>query len=158
MATVKIYGASDDLVEVEGDVPGCNEFYSIGAPLFIEICCGAGGYIDVFKVEYTRKGVWLVTHTEKGGLRATGGTVQKSPHGKGDDPEPCTDTVTITGRIEWVEAWESYPPTPGEMRKKIGLALCEEADALRGNVLLTDADVEAVWAIVAKALHRPKAA
>lgn len=34
MKTIRIYGASDDLVEIEGDVPGCDE-YDVGGPRLV---------------------------------------------------------------------------------------------------------------------------
>lgn len=59
--TVKIYGASDDLVEVEGDVPGCDE-YDVGmssAGIFV-LACDNGSAI-VVRCAYRSNGVWLVS-------------------------------------------------------------------------------------------------
>jgi hypothetical protein len=150
MATIKIYGASDDLIEVEGDVPGCNEFNSFDAPLFIEL-----GTADVFKVEYTAQGVWVITHQEKGALRQLG-SVLHEPHGDGEDPEPHTDIVTISGPIGWVEAWESYPPTVNEKRGKLGRLLADDEDGFDRDRLLSDEDIGDMWKCVARALRRKK--
>ena len=146
MQTIKIYGASDDLVEVEGNVPGCDEFND--TPLYIELSLG-----DVFKVEYTKGGVWTVEHVKRGGLKAAKGKIIKEPHGDGDDPEPYTETVTITAPVEWVEAWKDYPPTVEEMRWKLERFLSGN-DGFDEDRFLSDDDVRAIWAIVATARRR----
>lgn len=55
--TVMIYGASDDLVEVEGVIPGCDE-YSEAPGRFIVI--GETGSTRV-TIQYNEDGVWAVT-------------------------------------------------------------------------------------------------
>jgi hypothetical protein len=55
--TVTIYGASDDLIEVEGVIPGCDE-YSEESARFIVI--GEAGSTRV-AVRYDENGVWAVT-------------------------------------------------------------------------------------------------
>ncbi len=149
MATIKIYGSSDDLVEVEGSVPGCNEFGTYNRPLYVELSTG-----DVFKVEYTGVGVWEVTHHVNAGVG--GVTWSKINHGAGDDPEPYTDTVTASGAIEWVEAWESYPPTPEEMKTKMAYMLGECDESIDSEGILNNDEVRAVWAIIANAERRTK--
>ncbi len=147
MVTIKIYGASDDLVEVEGQVPGCNEYGSYSHPLYIELSTG-----DVFKVEYTDAGVWEVRPEE-----LTGKLTQRfEPHGDGGDPEPYTDTVTVSGPIEWVEAWENYPPTVDDMKTKMGKLLSAGDDTIDYDDILSDDEVRAVWAIVANAKRKVK--
>ena len=112
---VKIYGGSDDLIEIEsvkGKVRGCDEYNGdIG---YAEFSSG-----DVFKIEYTKDGVWKVEHFNRGGLIAMGGTVTKEPHGEGDDPEPYTDTVTITGELDWVIFSELWPIKQAEKMERI---------------------------------------
>lgn len=99
MNTIKIYGASDDLIEVEGDVPGCDEYGSEAG--VVELSTG-----DAFRIRYTDDGVWTVDliHGDCRSIR-----IEKVPHGDGDDPEPYTDTVTITGEIEWVRFCPQWP-------------------------------------------------
>ncbi len=156
MATIKIYGASDDLVEVEGQVPGCNEYGAYDSPRYVELSSG-----DVFKVEYTDAGVWAVNIHKEGVLSrppkgTKGVSITKESHGTGSDPEPYTDTVTVSGPFQWVEVWENYPPTVGEMKEKMGKLLTGSDDSLDLDGLLNDDEANAVWAIVAKAKRRVK--
>jgi len=112
MATIKIYGASDDLIEVEGKVPGCDEYN--GEVGFIELSLGY-----VFRIEYTKEGVWEVrTHYGKSFEDIKCTTV---PHGRTDvdDPQPCTDTLTIEGPIEWVRFCKVWPMTLAAKRDAV---------------------------------------
>lgn len=110
--TVKIYGHSDDLVEIEGTVPGCDEYGSYDKPLYVELSTG-----DVFKAEYTPAGIWRVTHENTGS--ATVSTVL-APVPEGDEePDPYTDTVTATGDIQWVDTWRAWPATDEEVADKV---------------------------------------
>ena len=112
-AGIKIYGASDDLVEVEGDVPGCDEFGHYGdEPGFVELSTG-----DIFSVVYGagKRAVWQIKHAHKSGKLKV--TIQKAP--KGDEPDPYTDTAVISGPIEWVEFWENWPPNYEDIREKV---------------------------------------
>lgn len=102
--TVTIYGASDDLVEVRGKVPGCDEHALYDSPGYVEMSTG-----DVFKVEYTDAGCWEVNQFT--GPANSPIKVDKVPHPPGDDPEPYTDKVTITGPIVWVQFWDDWPVT-----------------------------------------------
>lgn len=111
MATVKIYGASDDLVEVEGDVNGCNEYGSFDKATYIHLSTG-----DVFKAEYTDEGVWKVDRFRNGKKKLS---IAKEPHADGDDPDPYTDTVTITGDIKWVDVWSNWPPSQKDIEEKV---------------------------------------
>lgn len=54
--TVVLYGASDDLIEVEGDVTGCDE-YPGDDEHFVLI--GEAGKVRV-RVWYTRGGIWAI--------------------------------------------------------------------------------------------------
>jgi hypothetical protein len=134
MISIKIYGASDDLIEVEGDVPGCDEFNHYSGPGFVELSTG-----DVFKVEYTHGGVWTVDH-----LKATKAVqVSKEPHGEGDDPEPYTDTAIAMGPVKWVEFWKQWPPTGADRREKVE-RFFEHGGLRDEGELLTDALYEVI--------------
>jgi hypothetical protein len=54
---VVIYGASDDLIEVEGDVPGCDEYNDEAATF---VLTGDGGQVRV-GMRYGRSGCWEAT-------------------------------------------------------------------------------------------------
>ena len=151
MKTVTIYGSSDDLVEVEGDVPGCDEYGTIGDPLFVELSNGAA-----FRVEYTDRGVWTVGQVAVGGSAADGTRATKEPYGEGDDPEPYTETVRVTGPVEWVEVWKTYPPTIREIDEKVGDYFQTAFEDGRHG--FTEQDVWDLWAIVARAKRRTSSA
>lgn len=53
---VTFYGASDDLIEVEGDVPGCDEYNGEDAHFIV---VGFEGKVRV-RVWYTEHGVWAI--------------------------------------------------------------------------------------------------
>lgn len=56
--TVKFYGSSDDLVEVEGEAPGCDE-YNADQASFLVAC--EGDKACAVRVAYTFAGTWLVS-------------------------------------------------------------------------------------------------
>jgi hypothetical protein len=143
--TVKLYGASDDNVEVEGNVPGCDEYGSYDNPKWIEFSTG-----DVFKVEYTDAGVWKVEHITQSGKVVT----VKRPHGEGEDPEPYTETMTVVGPIQWVEAWDSWPIELDEITSKIK----NDFDCTSHNLpdFFNDDDLRSLWNLIATAKRRKK--
>jgi hypothetical protein len=149
MKTVKIYGCSDDLVEIEGDVPGCNEYNIIDKPLYVELDLG-----DVFKVEYTNEGVWCIDHLFKGGLKATGGSFTKEQH-ENSDSSNYSDKVTITGKIGWIDTWEQFPPETDEIREKISRMIGDDG---RFDVdrILNDQEILDIYGIVSRADRRKK--
>lgn len=55
MKTVKFYGSSDDLVEVEGTAPGCDEFNVGGAEYANFHIAGLA-----IRVEYAGNGCWSI--------------------------------------------------------------------------------------------------
>lgn len=110
---IKIFGYSDDMIEVEGssDINGCDEFG------------GRNGHIvlmptgDRFRVKYgaERPGVWSVTHEhDSGRLRVA---IDKAP--PGDDPDPYTDTAIVEGTIESVRFWRNWPPSSREILERV---------------------------------------
>lgn len=93
MATVTIYGASDDLVEIEGDLREEFSFYSDeddeGRLL---------GFSDgtMLRVRYDEDGVWRFTLVHKGGAE------MKKQEAPANDRNNYSDRITLTGDIEWV--------------------------------------------------------
>lgn len=57
MNTIKLYGASDDLIEVEGDVSGCDEYNGADAHF---VLVGASAQTRI-RVWYTARGVWAIS-------------------------------------------------------------------------------------------------
>lgn len=56
VSTIVLYGASDDLIEVEGDRPGCDEYNAEDQHF---VLAGANGTVRV-RVWYTRRGLWAI--------------------------------------------------------------------------------------------------
>lgn len=147
MQTIKIYGASDDLVEVVGDVPGCDEYGFYDKPAFVELSTG-----DVFKVEYTERGVWTVEHHQAGRPGEAVLTVF-TPVANVPDPDPHTEVMQAVGMIEWVEVWASWPVEDEEMERKVYEAI--DHQSTRHQTLNKD-DMRKIWDIVANANRRKK--
>lgn len=57
MPDVTLYGASDDLIEVEGDVAGCDEYSAEDAHFLL---VGTEGRRVRVRVWYTRRGLWAI--------------------------------------------------------------------------------------------------
>lgn len=109
MNVVKIYGASDDLIEIDGEVKGCDEYSPDDDIGYVELSTG-----DVFKVEYTKGGTWRVSHLlDSKKLQVE---IEKCP--EDDDPDPYTDTATVRGEIAWVDLWNTWPPSMEEVQAK----------------------------------------
>lgn len=56
MSDVTIYGSSDDLIEIDGDVRGCDEYNGERASF---VLVGGEAQLHV-RVEYTKGGVWEI--------------------------------------------------------------------------------------------------
>jgi hypothetical protein len=54
--TVVVYGASDDLIEIEGDVQGCDEYPQADGQF---VLVGDGAQVRL-RVSYTRAGIWAI--------------------------------------------------------------------------------------------------
>jgi hypothetical protein len=129
MQTITIYGASDDLVEVDGNVKGCDEYYYSEAVIVLEPTQ------DRFRIKYD--GVWRVSYEHVTGLLRY--HVELAPE---DDEDNYTDKATVSGDIARVTVYSSWPVSSGEIRRRVE----ERFD--RG---LTDAQCAVVW----EALGRP---
>jgi hypothetical protein len=101
--SLKIYGHSDDLVEVEGDID--EEFYATEG-------CSTGALIalsdgNVLGLQYTDDGIWRFTQEFQGSGAVT---IVRAPDIDPDD-QNYSDIATIEGTIDWVLV-------DGEMRKR----------------------------------------
>lgn len=122
MSQVTIYGASDDLIEVEGTIT--DEF---GASRDDE------GYVvfstgDVFRVSYNERGVWDVEHSVTSGELEV--EITKAP--PGEDPEPYTDHAEVSGDFTWVDCWPTYPPEDEHVQER----LKDNIEGLSGDALM----------------------
>lgn len=89
---VKIYGASDDLIEVEGDIR--EEFYAVT----LNDDDDEGGILAfsngvVIRILYTNEGTWRITPV------AGSVAIDQCPE---DDEDNYTDVAEIEGTITWV--------------------------------------------------------
>ena len=64
-STVIIAGASDDLIEIDGKVPGCDEYYADSDDSGTFVLSGPAGTARV-RVTYGDSGVWEITVAQTG--------------------------------------------------------------------------------------------
>lgn len=96
MAEVTIYGASDDLIEIEGSLR--EEFYASSGDESTWLIFGDGTILDV---RYADNGVWRITQQSAG--RAVFSKVEAPAEEEGGN---YSDRVTLTGWLRWVVAAE----------------------------------------------------
>lgn len=97
MKTVIIYGASDDLVEIEGDINEEIGHYDEDTPLKLGFSDGT-----VLSVVYDDDGCWRVNRIAKGSAK------MKKVEADGPDTKNYSDRVTLTGDINWVVAGKNF--------------------------------------------------
>jgi hypothetical protein len=102
--TVTVYGGSDDLIEVEGDVRA--EFTAL------EVLGGeedfTGGFLafsdgTLLKVSYQDAGIWRVTPVAKGHA-----VYEKTFEATDSESANYSDRVTLSGDIRWVVCGSDY--------------------------------------------------
>lgn len=90
MAIIQISGASDDLIEIEGDIT--EEFYAIAddRPYWLAFSDGT-----VLSIHYGAEGIWRIAQYVKGSAKfeLTQGT---------NTDDDYTDRATLTGDVGWV--------------------------------------------------------
>lgn len=93
MATVTIYGASDDLIELDGDLS--EEFSALND--YREETGGLLGFSDgtVLDVIYGHEGIWRIVRVSAGTATFT---KDENPL---DDDERYSDRVTLEGDLRW---------------------------------------------------------
>lgn len=95
---VTIYGASDDLIEIEGDIR--EEFNALGG--FLAFNDG-----NVLRIDYTGEGIWRITPTSYG----KGEVVIEQAVSSDDDN--YSDRATIEGQLKWVVFGEYFVKAEG---------------------------------------------
>ncbi len=90
MKTITVYGASDDLIEIEGDIR--DEF----SPTDDEVGYVACSDGTVLSIEYAKDGCWRVNRVVKGTA------AYKKIEAEGSDTDNYSDRVTLTGDIAWI--------------------------------------------------------
>jgi hypothetical protein len=86
METVRVYGASDDLIEVEGPAPVSDEFSGGEKPKFVGFSDGT-----VLRVVYADDGCWRVTREVEGAAQYA-----HTP-AVGADDDNYSDVATLIG-------------------------------------------------------------
>lgn len=103
--SVRVYGASDDLIEVEGDVN--EEFNGYG---------GDDGFVLGFstgvllRIVYDRDGTWRISPISD----IEGAQIVQAP---GMDEDNYSDVATVTGDVSWVvfgREWARKIPARGD--------------------------------------------
>lgn len=88
--TIRIFGAADDLVEVEGDIIEEFAYQPEGQePGFIGTSDGT-----IMTIEYGAGGIWRINKLRDGRAQFT--------KVEGQDDEQHSDVVTLAGNIRWV--------------------------------------------------------
>jgi hypothetical protein len=91
VSVVTIYGASDDLIEVEGDAPGCDE-YNGDDEHFVLV--GEEGKVRV-RCWYTKRGVWAIAAAP---VEEDARTLSVTIHGTGYTAHATVENVDLVIR------------------------------------------------------------
>lgn len=90
MAVVEVYGASDDLIEVDGDI--CEEFNPIGdTSNYLAFSDGT-----LLSVTYDQDGIWRISALYKGSAQL------ELKQSVDVDDDNYSDRATLIGDVEWV--------------------------------------------------------
>ena len=106
--SITVYGASDDLIEVEGDVE--EEFGAYDEDAGLLMVCSDGTVLGII---FDKGGCWRITP------RSTGWGIFSKVEASGPEGDDYSDRVTIEGDIVWValtseERFASKPKNRGE--------------------------------------------
>lgn len=105
MSTVTVSGASDDLIEIEGDLS--EEFNGSEEPRYLAFSDGT-----LLTIQYgVGGGFWRISVMSKGtcAVTKTDGT---------DEDDDYTDQVTLTGDLAWVVCGDRYEKIGGKRKKR----------------------------------------
>jgi len=98
MSKLTIYGASDDLIEVEGDIE--EEFVYRDLDDDGDLLAFSDG--TILRIMFTQAGVWRIIPVTPEGDSLT---IAYAPE---DDEDNYSDRATLTGDIAWVVHGDSY--------------------------------------------------
>ena len=106
MAKITIYGASDDLIEIEGAISEELNVYDSG---FLHFNEGT-----VVSVVYDEEGLWKLSVVKQGTAAVVAHTFAT------DEEDDYSDKLILEGEISRVDFWEKVDgPTEKELRKKV---------------------------------------
>lgn len=117
---IRIYGASDDLIEVDGDVreeftPPFGDHTSNREPLCV-IACSDG---SAFTVKYDEHGCWRIAPLRFGtATYAKVEAVGDDADERADGTPGYSDVVTLTGDVQWVAVAHHHNFAKAELKRK----------------------------------------
>lgn len=91
MSELRIYGASDDLIEVEGDIRDEFPYSDAEAGDLLAFSDGT-----ILRIAYTTSGVWTISLVRRGRCEYD---LRQAPEGVDDD---YSDVALLRGDITWV--------------------------------------------------------
>ena len=93
--SIKVFGASDDLIEVEGDIE--EEFSHLDDTAYL---CFSDG--TILSVEFSRSGIWRIVSIVSGTAAVS---IVQAP---ANDDDNYSDVATIEGDVLWVVYGTQY--------------------------------------------------
>lgn len=104
MTAITVYGASDDLVEVEGDI---REEFNVSSDS-AELLAFSDGTVLRVGYDELHDGYWRITPMFRGSAHLTVEPVA-SAYGRREDGKPAySEIATLTGEIRWVVRGTAY--------------------------------------------------
>ena len=98
--SVKVYGASDDLIEIEGDI---NEEFYKSSDTYDYIAFSTGA---VLTIKYDDDGIWKIRQIHKGDGVDITQCPPEEEQSEGDDR--YSDVAEVYGVIKWVVCGNGY--------------------------------------------------
>lgn len=95
--SITIYGASDDLIEIDGSIREEFPYNGHDGGALIAISDGT-----LLRIQYTHDGVWRITPLVYGSAPYT------KVEADGADSDNYSDRVTLTGEIKWLVVGEEW--------------------------------------------------
>lgn len=93
MSEVKVYGASDDLIELEGDIDEELSYYADDEPAYLGFSDGT-----VLRIIYDKTGLWKILVVNKGDA-----TIVKEFEATDSDSDNYSDIVVLKDtNLDWV--------------------------------------------------------
>lgn len=98
---IEVYGASDGLIEVEGDIR--EEFSYSGEARGVDVLAFSDG--TLLSIEYDQNGIWRINLLASGALAYNKDEGYSDEGQRGDGKPAYSDVVTLSGEPEVVVRW-----------------------------------------------------
>lgn len=96
MKTIKIYGVSDDLIEIDGDIREEFNHYNEDDPFYLAFSDGTA-----LSINYNKDGFWRIN-------RLAIGSAEYFKHEGMDEDGDYSDIVTLKGDIKWAVGGKNF--------------------------------------------------